>query len=140
MGRRRTRVELTGGDRHLIWRILRTGPTKPRDQVRLRLLQLGAAGRWTLDDLARKLGKSRATVQTWLKKYRNGGVLGLLRRRKSPGSTSPIRRLGVLRELRSGMAGGRWRSAREAAEWLWTVHGIRRARKSIYYWLGEERL
>ncbi len=40
-------------------------------------------------------------------------------------------------ELKAGLKSGRWRTAGQVAAWLQEMHGIKRAAKSIYRWLGK---
>ena len=94
-----------------------------------------STGRHTLEDLAHRAGRVRATIQLWLGKFARGGIEELLRRDTSPGSVSPVGAPPVQAQLRIGLTNSRWRSAEEIAVWLNEAHGIHRARKSIYYWL-----
>jgi transposase len=43
----------------------------------------------------------------------------------------------VQQELVAGLQSGRWRTAGQVAAWLKEAHGIERAAKSIYRWLGK---
>ena len=134
MGRKRTCLTLRameGAELRRRWRRSRDA----REQERLKFLLLAQTGDYTLEELAAELGRARATLQLWLAKYRAGGVAELLKRETSPGVGSPLRAAAVQAELRAGWASGQWRTAEEVAVWLKQAHGIRRARKSIYYWL-----
>ena len=134
MGRKRTHLKLTTRVRGELRRRLRV--TKdPRERERLQVALWAAGGEHTLEDLARMAGRARASIQTWLDKFAAGGVDGLLHRDTPPGSSSPLASAQIQAELRAGLAAGRWRSAAEIAGWLEAEHGIRRSRKSIYYWL-----
>jgi hypothetical protein len=53
---------------------------------------------------------------------------------------SPVGEARIQRQLRAGLAAGRWTSAAHVAAWLRETHGIRRARKSIYYWFQKHGL
>jgi len=106
----------------------------PRAVERLRFALLGATGRHTLEELARMLGRSRATIQNWLGKFATGGMKALLERDTAPGVSSPLAGKKVQRQLQAGLKAGRWTSAAHVAAWLEQEHGIRRSRKSIYYW------
>jgi DNA-binding transcriptional ArsR family regulator len=44
----------------------------------------------TVQHLAMVLGRTRITVQRWLRKYRQEGIVGLLREKKSPGRRQAI--------------------------------------------------
>ena len=134
MVRRRTQLSLTAAQRTDLARQLQAG-TETRQTERLCFALLAAEGRHTLEDLAELLGCARSTLQRWLDKFHAGGVDGLLERTSPPGLLSPLGSARVQAELQAGLAAGRWTSAQHIAQWLHETHGIRRARKSIYYWL-----
>ena len=90
-----------------------------------------------LADLAQLAGRARPTIQVWLDQFESGGVDWLLEREAPPGKSSPLGRPEVQAELRAGLQAGRWRTAAQVAAWLWQAHGIRRAAKSLSYWLGK---
>jgi transposase len=133
MGRRRTQLELSAAEQREAQRQLRSG-TDARTMERARFALLGATGDYTLEQLAAELGRRRSTLQQWLAKFRAGGLAGLLNRGTSPGLASPIATARVQRQLQAGLEQGRWTSAAHVAAWLKSTHGIRRSRKSIYYW------
>ena len=133
MGRRRTRLELRGPERAEARRLCR-GAGDPRERERARFALEAATGKHTLEELAHRLGRSRSTLQNWLSKFAGGGLAGLLEREAAPGLASPMAGRELERELRNGLAAGRWRSAADVAAWLEAEHGIQRSRKSIYYW------
>ena len=108
-----------------------------RDKERLQVILWAADGNRTLDDLARLTGRVRSTVQVWLDKFAKGGIAGLLDRDTPPGSVSPISTVKIQTQLRAGLKSGRWSSAAAVATWLSEVHGIRRSRKSLYYWINK---
>ena len=134
MGRRRTRLILSEAQQAEARRHVLTSKDR-RDKERLRVVLLAATGEHTLADLACRADRSRSTIQNWLRKYVRGGIDGLLQREAAPGATSPIACPRVLTELEAGLATSRWKSAAQVADWLNREHGIRRARKTIYYWL-----
>lgn len=134
MGRKRTQLSLTAAQRTELARGVQSA-TEARRKERLRFALLAAEGRHTLEDLAGQLGRARSTIQLWLDKFHAGGLTGLLERESPPGLPSPLAGAGVQAELEAGLQDGRWASAQQIADWLHAAHGIRRARKSIYYWL-----
>ena len=136
MGRRRTRLELSEADQDQARRLSRS-LADARERERARFALEAAIGKYTLDELAIRLGRSRSTLQNWLVKFEAGGLSGLLERDTAPGLSSPIAGGKLQRQLRSGLKAGRWRSAAHLAAWLEEAHGIRRSRKSIYYWFGK---
>jgi transposase len=138
MGRKRTRLMMSPAQREELRRLLGTTGDE-RQKERLRLALWAARGEHTLEDLALKSGRVRATIQNWLAKLRQGGVAGLLSRNTPPGAASPVAAVKIQAELRAGLAAGRWRTAAEVAAWLKETHGIERSRKSLYYWVWKIR-
>lgn len=136
MGRRRTHLPLSEADQDQARRLCRN-LTDARERERARFALEAATGKYTLDELAVRLGRSRSTLQNWLVKFEAGGFAGLLARDSAPGLRSPIAGGKLQHQLRSGLRAGRWRSAAHLAAWLEQEHGIRRSRKSIYYWFGK---
>jgi len=134
MGRKRTRLPLKAGQREKLLRLLNL-LTDRRDKERLKVALWAADGRHTLDGLAERAGRARATIQNWLKKFTADGVAGLLERNTPPGTVSPLANHNIQTQLEAGLRAGRWTSAAQIAVWLEESHGIRRERKSIYYWL-----
>ena len=137
MGRHRTQLPLSAAQHAELNRRLRA-VTDPRERERLQVAFWAASGRHTLEDLAEMSGRARATIQTWLDKFRSDGLPGLLKRDTPPGATSPLSSSRVQAQLRAGLASGRWHSAQGMSDWLKETHGIHRARKTLYYWLKKE--
>jgi transposase len=108
-----------------------------RQRQRLQAILLATTGRHGYRDIAQIVGCSTSTFALWLNKYLAGGVEELLRREPPPGTTSPIGQPQVQQELLAGLRSGRWRTAGQVAAWLKERHGIKRATKSIYRWLGK---
>lgn len=133
MGRRRTHLNLSSAERCEAQHLARVD-ADPRVVERVRFALLGATGQHTMEELAAHVGRRRSTLQSWLIKFEAGGLAGLLERDASPGITSPIGSARVQRQLRAGLKAGRWTSAAHVAAWLGEEHGIKRSRKSIYYW------
>jgi len=108
-----------------------------RQRQRLQAILLATSGRHGYRDIAQIVGCATSTFALWLNKYLAGGVAELLRRDPPPGMSSPIGAPQVQQELRAGLQSGRWRTAGQVAAWLKEVHGIERAAKSMYRWLGK---
>jgi transposase len=104
---------------------------------RLQAILLATTGQHGYRDIAQIVGCATSTFALWLNKYLAGGVAELLRRETPPGLTSPIGAPQVQQELLAGLKAGRWRTAGQVAAWLQEAHGIKRAAKSIYRWLGK---
>ena len=133
MGRRRTQLALSDAERAAAQRRLASADD-PRTAERLRFALAAATGQHTLEELARRLGRTRSTVQNWLAQFEAGGLEGLLARQSGPGRATPVAEASLQRQLLAGLQAGRWSSAAQVAAWLHETHGIRRSRKSIYYW------
>jgi transposase len=134
MGRRRTQLDLSLAERREALRLARSC-ADPRVLERVEFALLVATGQHTMEDLAKLVGRRRSTLQTWLTKFRAGGLAGLLERDTAPGVDSPVAAPKVQRQLQAGIQAGRWATASEVVVWLKQEHGIKRSRKSIYYWL-----
>jgi len=111
--------------------------TDPRDKERLQVVLWATHGQHSLEELARLAGRARSTIQVWLDHFTAGGLAKLLARESPPGPTSPVAAPEVQAQLQAGLRAGHWRTAGQVAAWLQEVHGIKRAAKSLYYWLGK---
>jgi len=111
--------------------------TDPRDKERLQVVSWATSGQHTLAELARLAGRARSTIQVWLDDYADGGTAQLLEREAPPGKPSPVADAKVQAQLQAGLQAGQWRTAGQVAAWLKATHGIQRATKSLYYWLGK---
>lgn len=136
MARKKTKLAVSAEQRAQLQQQLRT-VTDPRAKERLQVALWATSGQQTLADLARLAGRARSTIQIWLDNFAVGGVVRLLERRAPPGAVSPVAQAEVQAQLRAGLQEGRWRTAGQVAAWLKETHGIPRAAKSLYYWLGK---
>jgi transposase len=108
-----------------------------RQRQRLQAMLLATTGQHGYRDIAQIVGCATSTFALWLNQYLAGGIEGLLRRESPPGVTSPIGQAKVQKQFKEGLKAGRWRTAAQVAAWLQEEHGIKRAAKSIYRWLGK---
>ena len=136
MGRKRTKLAMTAEDAAELKEQIRAA-SDPRDKERLQVVSWAASGQHTLADLARLAGRSRSTIQVWLDDFAAGGIAQLLEREAPPGKPSPVADAQVQAQLQAGLRAGQWRTAGQVAAWLKEKHGIQRAAKSLYYWLGK---
>ena len=101
-------------------------------------MQLAATGRHTHQDIAALVGRARSTIQEWIDRYEAGGLDELLARKKAPGQKSPLQnpalQARLQAELKKGTLARGGPTGRVAAQ---QTHGIQRAAKSLYYWLGK---
>ncbi len=139
MGRKRTHLQLTPTQRACLDSLLKENP-ESRVKERLRFLHKAATGRYTLEELAQSIGRSRSTIQNWLSKFEENDVKGLTVRRTPPGRRSPLGNEKILEDLRASIEAGTLRTAKDVASWLKREHGVTRSRKSIYYWFRRRKL
>ena len=133
MGRKRTQLALSAADRAAALRWLECSDDS-RTVERLCFALEAATGQHTLEDLARRLHRTRSTIQNWLARFEAGGLEGLVAREGGPGRATPVAQANIQRQLLTGLRAGRWTSAAHVAAWLRETHGIQRSRKAIYYW------
>jgi transposase len=136
MARKRTKLTMSALEMGQLKERLRS-TTDPREKERLQVVLWATRGQHTLDDLAELASRARSTIQVWLDDFTAGGLPQLLERESGPGRTSPVAQPQVQEQLRAGLQAGRWRTAAQVAAWLQQEHGIHRAAKSLYYWLGK---
>jgi transposase len=136
MGRKRTKVTMSASETTQLKERIRAA-TDFRDKERMQVLLWATSGQHTLADMARLSGRARSTIQVWLDDFADGGLAQLLEREVPPGKVSPIAKAKVQTQLQAGLKVGKWRTAGQVAAWLKETHGIERATKSLYYWLGK---
>jgi transposase len=136
MARKRTKLGISPGVLIELKERLRT-TTDLREKERLQVVLWSTQGRHTLEDLARLASRARSTIQIWLDHFEAGGMARVLERESPPGQSSPLGQPQVQQELAAGLKSGRWRTAGQVARWLKEAHGIERAAKSLYRWLGK---
>jgi transposase len=136
MARKRTKLAISQEELCKLRQQIRS-TSDPRDKERMQVVVWATSGQHTLDDLARLAGRARSTIQVWRDEYTEGGVAQLLDREAPPGLASPVADAKVQEQLQAGLKAGRWRTAGQVAAWLKEAHGIKRATKSVYYWLGK---
>ncbi len=136
MARKRTKLALSAAQAAELKTQIRAA-TDPRDKERLQVVFWATSGQHSLAALAELAGRARSTIQVWLDDYTAGGVGQLLERTPPPGKPSLVARTKVQAELKAGLKAGHWRTAGQVAAWIQEKHGIKRAAKSLYYWLGK---
>jgi len=136
MGRKRTKLAMSATDAAQLKEQIRAA-TDPRDKERLQVVLWATRGQHSLAALAGLAGRARSTIQVWLDDFADGGVTQLLERTAPPGKPSPVAEAKVQTQLQAGLKAGQWRTAGQVAAWLKETHGIQRATKSLYYWLGK---
>ena len=136
MARKRTKLSMSAGELAQIKQEIRSA-SDARDKERLQVVLWATSGQHSLEALAQLVGRARSTIQIWLDDFTEGGRAKLLERAAPPGKPSPVAEPKVQAQLQAGLQAGRWRTAGQVAAWLKETHGIERAAKSLYYWLGK---
>ena len=136
MARKRTKLSMSQEELAQIKQAIRSAGD-PRDKERLQVVLWATSGQHSLEALAQLAGRARSTIQIWLDDFTAGGLSKLLEREAPPGKPSPVAQPKVQEQLQAGLQAGRWRTAGQVAAWLKEAHGIKRATKSLYYWLGK---
>ena len=108
-----------------------------RDKEKLLAIRLATGGQHTYSELSEVVGRSRSIIQIWVERYLKNGLEGLLSRAPGGGRPSPLAETKVQQDLEAGLRAGKWRTAPQIRSWLKKEHGIERASKTIYYWLGK---
>jgi len=136
MARKRTKLTVSAAQAAQLQQQIRAA-TDPRDKERLQVVLWATGGQHSLAQLAQLAGRARSTIQIWLDDFTVGGVAQLLERTAPAGKSSLVAGAKVQAELQAGLQAGHWRTAGQLAAWLHAKHGIQRAAKSMYYWLGK---
>lgn len=106
-----------------------------RERERLEVLRLACGGQHTLEEMALEVGRSRASVFNWLKKFKKEGLDALLVRGKPGASASPLHDPQVMTALLIHLAEGDFRTANQVVRWLQEKHGVEMTVGGAYYWL-----
>lgn len=105
-----------------------------KDKERLQVLYwLKQENPPTICEIALSLGKHRNTLQTWLAKYREGGIEGLWQRQKSPGGVRKIPKwaeVALQNRLKEEKQG--FKSYGEVQQWLKEALGIEATYHAVY--------
>lgn len=110
--------------------------SKPKDKERLHVGLLAAQGVLSLDQIAQAVGRARSCVQRWLEALNNGGVAGLLARKKAPGA-EPALNKEQQQALNAELARGKHRTAKQLRAWIKSQWGIELKAGAMHYWLGK---
>jgi transposase len=117
-------------------RYRKTQDTRVKERCQAVLLAHG--GQHTYQEIAEVVGRSRSTIQVWIKGFCAHGV-GSLESRQGLGGGKPtaMRDERIQRDLIAGLQEGRWMSGPEVQQWLLKTYGMKRSMTSVYYWLGK---
>lgn len=110
-------------------RIQTTASAKERIQL-LYLLKSGQAE--SVDCAASLLGRHRVTAQTWLRRYRQGGLAGLLEKKVAPGQAHSIPQWAQDALSKRLHESEGFNSYGEICQWLQTQLGITSSYKTVH--------
>jgi len=103
---------------------------------RMLAVKLAMEGRSNIQ-VAQDLGRSHGTIQSWLNKFRDGGLEGLLDKKKGNGPTSRFT-IEMQEAMAKELAKGKWRTAHDAYVWLNENYDLGDiSMRSIYDYLGK---
>ena len=108
-----------------------------RARQRLKAIRLGILGQSTMEEVAGKVGVSRATIGTWAKNFRAGGMAAVLQTAFEERGRKGAVNGEVQKQIREKLAAGDFKRAKELRNWLSKEHGIELGIKAMYYWLGK---
>ena len=134
MPRPRKKIDPLGAGPELLVRFKSEVPGWQRERMlAIKLTMEGTGTQQVADDL----GRSQATIQTWVNRFRAGGLDGLLNKGKGNGPQSrltPEMEKAMIAEL----AEGKWRTARDAWNWLGSKFDLGDMKEAtIYKYLGK---
>ena len=134
MGRKRQQLDL----HHQATEVAERLKHEPAGIVRERLLavSLGLKGDLFLSQIAERLGRSRATIQTWFDSYRAKGIEGLLPSSAPRGFACAVHSEAE-KELRKKLVKGSFRRAADARIWLSKRFGIELSTGRVGVLLGK---
>lgn len=112
---------------------LRKGGSQ-REMERLMAVRLAHEGKHTLEQIGQAVGRARSRISEWMRIVREEGLAELLGRHQGRGRSAQVKGK-ALAGLRHGLRRGRWKRAREAAEWLQQRHGVVLSTSGVRYWL-----
>jgi transposase len=107
----------------------------PREYERLLAIEMAEQGRFRIEDIAYALGRGHATIERWLRTFREGGLAALTKRRQK--TRNPALKADDVQALENGLREGQFKRAKEIRKWLKDERGIEMSRWGVYYWLGK---
>ena len=134
MPRPRQKIDPLGVGPELLARFKKEAPGWQRERMlAIKLAMEGSGTQQVADDL----GRSQATVQSWINRFRANGIDGLLDKGKGNGPQSRL-----TPEMEKAMTGelakGKWRTARDAWNWLGSKFDLGDMKEAtIYKYLGK---
>lgn len=116
MPKPRAKLDRLGQSEEVLKRLKTEPPGLARE--RLNAVKLGLEGELNLEEIAKVVGKSRATIQTWFDLYRSEGIERLCRRSDAPTGRPSLLDSRAEKELKKKLAKGSFRRVADAHQWL----------------------
>ena len=107
----------------------------PFDHERLLAIQMAQQGGWHIADIAKTLDPGHATIERWIRAYRQSGIDGLLKKKHH--TRKPRLSPDDIDALSQGLLSGRFKRAKEIRQWLKKERGIKMTLSGVYYWLNK---
>lgn len=107
----------------------------PGEYERLLAIQMAQQGRFRIKDIAHALARGHATIERWLRIFREGGLTALTKHRNK--TRNPAVKADDIEALEKGLREGKFKRAKEIRKWLQEERGIQMSLWSVYYWLGK---
>lgn len=135
MGRPRAKLDRLGQADQVHARLKTEGPGRARE--RLLAVSHGLQGDLSLGEIAERVGRSRATIQTWFDQYRQGGIDALCEPVKSKTGPKPALDERGWREFRKKLARGSFRTGEQAQAWIAKRYKVHRSVSTVRRWMGK---
>lgn len=135
MARPRAKLDIHGQSQQVLERLRSEPPGIARE--RLLAVKHGLEGKLSLGEVARLIGRSQKTVQTWFDLYREGGIDRLCAGSPGKRGRRPALDDKAERELRKKLARGSFRTASQAAEWVERQFHVKRSTSTLRRWMGK---
>lgn len=105
---------------------------------RCQALLMAEEGGHTYEQIAKRLCRSRSTIQRWVDNFIENGFESLESRQgQNGGRPTEMKGKDILEKIEEGLESGRWQRAADVRAWLSEEYGVKRSLPSIYYWLGK---
>lgn len=135
MARPRAKLDVLGQAGLVEERLRKEAPGILRE--RLVAVKLGFDHERPLEEIAARMGRSRATIQDWFDRYRAKGVEGLEPADRAAAGRKPALDECAEREFRKKLSKGSFRTVDQARDWIEKRFGIRRSSESVRRWMGK---
>ena len=107
---------------------------RARDIQRLMAVRMAMSGEFTLEQIGKAVGRARSRIAEWMKVVRESGLEAMLAKHQGRGKKPRISTK-AHKELRTGLRRGRWKTIKEAGQWLEQRHRIKMGIGGVRYWV-----